>query len=412
MTLNPFKTYSGLPKSIYTLFFAQIINRFGDFVLPFLTLYLSKKLGYSLQASGLIVMVATLLLIPGSLVGGKLADHIGRKKTYLVAQSLAAVFLLPCAFLNNPEMIIAFLLLSTFFRGIVRPPMNAIVADILPPDERKLGFSLLYLGINIGVSSGPIVAGFLFNNYLPLLFIGDALTSIIAVILVFKNVPETNPINNTEANDCKEEKIESGNIIDVLLRRPQIIMFLLITIIYSFIYTQNKFSLPIMLESVFLGEGAKTYGFLMAINAVTVIVSTVFITTLTKKNKPLTNMIIAALLYSVGFGMIGYINTFFLFVISTVIWTIGEILVVTNSGVYIANNSPENFRARFSSISALSWALGGALGTSLSGKYMDAYGVGSIWPLIGVLSIVSAMLMWMLIYFTKRKKAFKAISKD
>lgn len=413
MTLNPFKTYRGLPKSIYTLFFAQIINRFGDFVLPFLTLYLTKKFGYSLQSTGMIVMIATLLIIPGSLAGGKFADHIGRKKTYLIAQTLVAVFLLPCAFIDNPVIIIGCLFLSTFFNGAVRPPMHAIVADLLPPEERKLGFSLLYLGINIGVAAGPIVAGFLFNNYLSLLFIGDALTSIIAVVLVFKNVHETNPMNKEEVNERKEEKMESGNVFNAFLKRPQIVMFLFICIIYSFVYNQHRFSLQITLDNVFVNQGAKMFGFLMAINAITVIASTVFITTFTKKNKPLTNMIIASLLYTVGFGMIGYINTFSLFIVSTVLWTIGEILVVTNSGVYIANNSPENFRARFSSISSLSWAIGGALGTSVAGKYMDVYGVRSIWPLTGILAVISGALMAILVFVSaRRRSASECVSTD
>lgn len=405
MTLNPFKTYRGLPKSIYVLFFAQIINRFGDFVLPFLTLYLTKKLGYSIQTTGILVTIGTLLIIPGSLAGGKFADHVGRKKTYLIAQTLVAVFILPCAFLDNPVLIISFLFLSTFFNGAVRPPMNAIVADLLPPEERKLGFSLLYLGINIGVASGPIVAGFLFNNYLPLLFIGDAVTSIIAVTLVYINVHETNPDSNAKNIDRKEEKKESGTLLSAITKRPQIIMFLFVCIIYSFVYTQHRFSLQLMLDSTFVNQGAKTFGYLMSINAFTCVSMTVFITSFTKKNKPLTNMAIAALLYAVGFGMIGYIKTFPLFIISTVLWTIGEILVVTNSGVYIANNSPENFRARFSSISGLSWAIGGALGTSLVGKYIDVNGIRSVWPLTGILAIVSGLLMMVLAFITAKKES-------
>ncbi|MDF2548904.1 MAG: dipeptide/tripeptide permease [Anaerosolibacter sp.] len=394
--MNSFKAYRGLPKSIYILFFVQVINRFGDFVLPFLTLFLTKKLGYSFETAGIIAMITSLLAIPGSLTGGKLADQIGRRKTYLIAQTLAGICLIPCAFVQKPQLIVILLFLSTFCNAAVRPAISAIVADILPPAERQLGYSLIYLGINLGVSLGPIVAGFLFNNYLALLFIGDALTSFIAVGLVFMNIKETNPAHQAEVHNISSESEESGNIFTVLWRRPQILAFLVIDIAYTFAYTQHRFSLPLMLEDVFQNKGAEAFGYLMSINAFTVIVMTVFLISITKRFKPLVNIIIAGVLYAIGFGMIGMIHSFQLFAVSTILWTIGEILVVTNHGVYMANNSPKNFRGRFNSIGALSWASGSALGTSLMGRYMGIAGIRAVWPLTAGVAGIAAISMLML----------------
>lgn len=398
--MNSFKAYRGLPKSIYILFFVQVINRFGDFVLPFLTLFLTKKLGYSFETAGIIAMITSLLAMPGSLTGGKLADQIGRRKTYLIAQTLAGICLIPCAFVQKPELIVILLFLSTFCNAAVRPAISAIVADILPPAERQLGYSLIYLGINLGVSLGPIVAGFLFNNYLALLFIGDALTSFIAVGLVFMNIKETNPVHQAEVHNISLESEESGNILTVLWRRPQILAFLVIDIAYTFVYTQHRFSLPLMLEDVFQNKGAEAFGYLMSINAFTVIVMTVFLISITKRFKPLVNIIIAGVLYAIGFGMIGRIHSFQLFAVSTILWTIGEILVVTNHGVYMANNSPKNFRGRFNSIGALSWASGSALGTSLMGRYMGIAGIRAVWPLTAGVAGIAAISMLMLHVYT------------
>ncbi len=391
--MNPFTTYRGLPKSIYILFCAQVINRFGDFVLPFLTLYLTKKLGYSFETAGIVAMISSLVSIPGSLLGGKFADQIGRKKTYLIAQTLAGVFLIPCAFVDQPQIIVILLMLSTFCNGAVRPAISAIVADLLPPEERQLGFSLLYLGINLGVSLGPIVAGFLFNNHLSLLFIGDAITSFIAVTLVFIYIKETNPVHQEEVHNISEEREEAGSIMTVLWKRPQILAFLVIDIAYTFVYTQHRFSLPLMLEDVFSNKGAEAFGYLMSINALTVLVMTVFIISITKRFKPLVNIIIAGVLYAIGFGMVGMISSFALFSVSTILWTVGEILVVTNHGVYMANSSPKNFRGRFNSIGVLSWASGSALGTSLMGKYIGTMGIRAVWPLTAAIAGTATVLM-------------------
>lgn len=404
LKLSIIDTYRGLPRNMYILFGATIINRFGDFVMPFLTMYLTTKIGLSFEIAGIIVTITSLTGIPSSILGGKFADQIGRKKTYLIAQGGAALSLLPCAFLSNPVPIVIFLLISTFFHGAVRPPINAIVTDILPPHQRQQGFSLQYLGINVGVALGPIVAGFLFNNLLPMLFIGDALTSFIALYLIWKNVKEVKPEDLSDITYTEEEKEEKGNVLDALLKRPQIAIFLIVYILYSFVYTQHRFSLPLTVDDVFGSTGASKFGILMSINAFTVLFCTVAVTAFTKHFKPLINISIAGLTYAVGFGMIGLIHSYEMFILSTIIWTIGEILVVTNFGVYLANHSPSNFRARFNAIGSLSWSIGAALGTSVAGKFVQEFSLNSLWFLTFVLSLIGTVGMLLILVFHGKGK--------
>lgn len=388
---------------MYILFGATVINRFGDFVMPFLTLYLTTKIGLSFEVAGIIVTISSIIGIPSSFLGGKFADELGRKTTYLIVQGASAIFLLPCAFLKNPIPIVICLLISTFFTGAVRPPLNAIITDILPPHQRQQGFSLQYLGINVGVALGPIIAGFLFNNLLPMLFIGDALTSFIAVYLIWKNVKEIKPENLKHTAYTENEKEEKGNTINALIKRPQIIIFLLVYIFYSFVYNQFRFSLPLTTDAVFGGTGASKFGFLMSINAFTVLFCTITVTSITKHLKPLVNITIAGLTYAVGFGMLGIVHSYLMFMLSTFIWTIGEILVVTNFGVYLADNSPSNFRARFNAIGSFSWSIGAALGTSIAGKFIQEIGLNYIWLLTFVLSLIGAAGMLGILIFGERK---------
>lgn len=391
-----FNAYRGLPKSIYVIFFAQVINRFGDFVLPFLSLFLVKKLGLSYQEAGIAVMINSLSTVPGSFAGGKIADHLGRKKTYAAFQLSAAACLFICAFTNKPQLVIILVCLSSFFNGGVRPIISAIITDVLPAEKRKMGFSLSYLGINLGVSMGLLVAGFLFNHYIPLIFIGDAFTSLIAVLLVMVNIKESLPDNSGDKDISGDERAEEGNVFLVLWRRPKIMVFLLINIILNLVYVQHTFSLPMMLDHVFGSSGAGNFGILMSFNAVTVITMTMLLTQATRKWKALSSIASAGFLYAVGFGMITFIDSMPMYVVSTFIWTCGEIMLVTNFGVYIANNTPQNYRARFNAVTSLSWAIGAALGTSLIGRYMDHFSVESVWPLLFFLSLLGGTGMYLL----------------
>jgi len=394
--------YRGLPKEMYVICFAKLINRLGDFVVPFLALYLTQKIGMTTVASGIIVTLASVIAIPASIIGGKVSDMFGRKKIYTYGQSIAAAALIPCAITKNIAITVVCLLVSTFFNGFIRPAFSSMVTDILSKEQRQAGFSLQYLATNLGVSIGPILAGILFNNFLPMLFLGDAITSFIAVFFIWKNIKETYEKNIDVKVENKAERAERGNTLQMLWKRPYLCMFFILNVVYSFIYAQHKFSLPITLNAEFNNEGAKYFGYLMSINAVTVLVLSVFISVITRRNHQLTNMVFSGILYALGFGMIGYITGFSLFIVSTILWTGGEILSALSSGVYLANNSPSNYRARLNAIMGIGTFIGVALSTSISGFYIQIQGYKTIWSIIFFISLIAAMLMFCLRIISKK----------
>ncbi len=376
-----FQTYRGLNQSIYIIFIAQIINSTGAFVYPFLTLFLTNKLGYSAARAGTYVMIASIASVPGMFLGAKLADSFGRKKIYLISASLAALMLIPPAFLGTSKIIIYFLIMFNVFIGAVNPAFTAMVSDLTRGEERKKAFSLLYLGWNVGYAIGPMIAGFLFNHYLPLIFLGDALTTLIALVLIAVRVPETKDIvENTNDEELPElERAESGSIFRVLLKRPAIIFFSLLMVFYRLVYAQSTFALPLQMNEIFGSHGPAYYGMNASFNALVVVVFTVFVTGLTVKNRPLINITLAGTLFAVGFGMVYYINALPLFFLATFIWTIGEILEATNVNVYIAAHAPVSHRARFNTIFMFLSGAGFAFAPKLAGIFIEFYPLRMIW---------------------------------
>lgn len=401
-----FKNYLGLPKSIYIIFLARIINSMGAFVYPFLTYFLVDNLGIGEHMAGKYLLLASTASAPGSLVGGKLADHFGRKKILLIFQGLAALSLIPCAFLGNSMVIPWLLILSSFFGGAAHPASGAMVTDLTNPDNRKEAFSLLYLGTNLGIAVGPLIAGFLYNNYIEWIFLGDAATTFISLILVMIYIRETIP-SHEEVEESFEttsdEKAEKGNLILVLLKRPALLAFAAVSTVYSFVYAQHSFSLPLQVRAIFDNNGTKVFGSVMTVNALSVILLTMIITKVTKKIKPIQNIAIAGIFYAIGFGMLYYIENFYLILLSTIIWTIGEILTVTNTSVYIANHTPMSHRGRFNAVLPIISGFGYAVGPVIMGRYIEVNSVKMVWPVLFVLSLGAACLMYLLSLVEKTK---------
>lgn len=394
-----FKMYRGLPRSLYVLFFARIINSLGMFVYPFLTMFLTQRLGFSEAKAGVFIALSGLMVVPGSLLGGKLADKIGRKKIYVIAQFIAAGLFIPCGFLGNSIVIPYLIIIVDFFNGLIHPTQAAMATDLSNPENRQAAFSLLYLGHNVGFAVGPIIAGFLFANFTFLIFLGDAFTTIISVILVMILVPETMPDQDsieTRLDDDSGEKAEQGGLLKALLTRPYLILFMLFLMIMNFVYAQMMFSLPLFNVELFGDRGPVVFGSIMTENAVIVIVLTAAIIALTKKIGPMLNTAVAGLLYALGFGMLFFVDKVLFLYLSTFIWTVGEIVAVTNSEVYIANHTPISHRGRFNSIRPLIMEAGWALSPPLMGLFIGATSIRMVWVLSFGLCMFSSVCMLIL----------------
>lgn len=388
------KMYRDLPKSIYILFGARIINSLGAFVYPFLTFFLTEKMGYTRELVGAFMMASAIVRIPGAMIGGKICDHFGRKKVLISFQTMAALSLIPCGFLGNSILIPYLIMISNFCNSAARPINTSIAADLTNPENRQEGFSLLYLGGNMGVAIGPLIAGFLFDNYIKWIFLGDAITTLISTMVVAFFVKETmNKEEDVDKNINVNEQAEKGSLLQVLLKRPYLIMFSSASIIYSFIYSQHSFVIPIQARELFNDYGTEVFGFVMTANALTVVFLTSVVIKLTKNFRPIFNISMAGLFYAFGFGMLYFTKSFSVLMISTVVWTIGEIIQTTNTGVYIANNTPVSHRGRMNALLPIISGMGFSIGPWLMGKYINNKQAIEAWPLIFVLGIIGSIAM-------------------
>ena len=392
-----FNDYRNFPKSIYFLFLSRIINSMGAFVGPLITLLLTDKIGLSTGEAGFYVTLSIALFVPASMIGGYLSDRFNRKITLCLLTFMQALCYLICGLIELSMTVPLLLLAASFFSSAAQSSSSAMTADLSNRNNRQCAFSLLYLGNNIGFSVGPLIAGFLYKNYLPLLFIGDALTTIVSVIVIFLNVPDTKPVYdiNEEVSLEDFERAEVGSAIAALFRRPQIIVFGIISMFLSFSYSQVHFSLPLYSNAVFgIDRGARIFGVLMSTNGIVVVLMTIFIIGNTKKFDASFNVALSAVFWAVGLGMLYFVSTFSMMILSTIIWTIGEILNVTNIGVYIANNSPKSHRARFNSLYGIISGAGQAMGPIIIGKYLINNPIKNVWVITFFIALGSGAIMY------------------
>lgn len=401
---NIFNPYKGLPKEIYILFISRIVSSMGAFVNPLMTLILTKKIGISAQETGVLITILALAQKPAIILGGKLADAIGRRKTIITAQALGVITLFLCGILKPSIFLVYLLMTSSIIFSISRPASEAINADITTLENRQASYSLLYMGFNLGFIIGPSLGGLLFENHLPLLFIGDSLTTLISLILFIIFIKERDSsLDSVDLEVCADnEKAESGSVFSVLKKRPIILYFSLIMLTYEFVYSQWGFAVPIELDTLFSSSGARLFGILSSLNGAIVIILTPILTSLTKNYKQTFTISIGGFLYAISFAMFGFIKSQEFFYLTTFLMTVGEVIISIHIGSYIASHTPSSHRGRVSSIVPLISGMGNALGPIIMGVLLRSVGNLYSWIFVSLVVLIGAIFMYFLAYVEKR----------
>jgi MFS family permease len=403
---NMFNPYRGLSKEIYILAIGRVINAAGTFVFPLLTLILTQKVHMSSADAGILLSASGIVFMLSGIIGGKLSDHIGRKKIIIIFNTLGASGYIAAAVMGMSMTTVMVILFSGFVMGIADPASGALVADITTPKNRDSAYSLFYMAMNLGFAISPLIGGLLFNNYLEILFVADAVTAFIAMILILKFIPETINKNDEElGEDRKLEARVKGSIFKVLLERPILIFYAVVLLGYNFVYSQWGFMYPIHAELVAPGDGAKLYGTLMSFNAIIVITLTPLLTKLLSSKKSLRRIVYGGFLYTIGFGLPGFLDRIPFLFVSVFILTVGEIVVTTSTMPFIANHTPASHRGRMNAVLPLIMGFGYMIGPLITGNVSNTIGINGTWRIVGLIMITFTALAYLLEKYDMRTSA-------
>lgn len=389
--------YKGLPKEIYILFIARIVNSLGAFVNPLLTMILTTKLGMAEDEAGILITVLLATQMPVMLLGGKLADKFGRRRLLIVFQFLGAAAYMVCGFLPMSSMTIYCMMAASYFYALTFPALDAVTMDLTNADQRKEAYALLYMGFNLGFVFGPMIGGMLLENHLPILFIGDALTTIVSTVLFMVFIRETLPQKGEKDEPILEKYVEES-VLRILWKRKIIIVFALIMMVLQFTYSQWTFALPLQLKELFGKETSSSiYGFLASFNGLLVIVLTPIVTPFVRRTRALTGTLAGGLMYAAAFAMLIIVRELPLFYMSMFIFTLGEVIMTIDAGVFVAGMLPSSHRGRIDSIVNSIMTTGRVVSPMVIGWVIAASNLSWAWVVISGTAIFGCAALLALI---------------
>lgn len=385
--LNYLESFKGLSREIWWLALITLINRSGAMVIPFLSLYLTKDLMFSLESVGIIMSFFGLGSFVGTWIGGKLTDIFGYYRVMLVSLLLTGLFFIFIQFLSSFWLVCSGIFVLMTLADSFRPAAFVAMSAYSKTENKTRSVTLIRLAINLGFSAGPAIGGLIiallgYNG----LFWVDGITCVAAGILLLILL---NPKKAKESDAVINDSPKS-----VYTDIPYWIFFAAM-VLCSFIFVQYFSTIPIYYNEIHdLSESQ--IGLLLAMNGFMIFVFEMPLIRYMelRSQSRIYNMAFGFFLVMASFLILNLSGWVGVLVIGMMMMTLGEMIIFPFSNAWALERAKRGKQGEYMALYSISFSIAhvfahnsGMLSISKFGYEISWYGATGI-GLIGILLLL------------------------
>lgn len=379
---------SQFSRDVWVLSFGWFVGAMGfAAAIPFIAIYFHDGLNMSMTEIGLFFGAMALVRSVFQALGGELSDRMSRKTMLVWAQIFRAVSFLflgiAIEFSWGFWPIAVFMTTGSIFGAVYHPALQALVADLLPPDKRLDGYALTRSAGNLGWAAGPAIGGFLAHgSYAMLFYIAAAIMFISGLIFNFVFVGPKQSLRQGAFRFADLVAVRK----DTNLAIHCILCFLLYLVVAQLIAPFSVYAV----EMVGLSE--LKLGYLYGVNGLFVALVQVVVTRMLAGYKFTTQLALGSLIYFVGYGLIGLSGNYSFLLIMMLIVSTGEVIMSPPSITLTSKLAPEGQMGRYMGVYGFFMTAGWSLGPLYGGWFLDQFRTqpSVAWVLIASLALVAA----------------------
>jgi MFS family permease len=385
---------------------ARAVNQLGAFSLAFLTVLMSRDLGASLGTAGTVAAMFGLATIPSRLLGGHLADRLGRRRTIVGGLAGCAAAQLGIAAAPDAAVAAGCAVLLGFAFELYEPPSQAMIAEATAPDERAPAYALLTTALAVGNMGAGLIAAAVGRSSLRWLFVVDAASCLGCALIVNLGLPADRRVSPLAAGGSGH-----GDAADRLARGaspwrdPALLAMTAAGTVFAIVYMVMLVGLP--LSAAAEGVNPASTGLVMATGTLTLVLARPLLRT-----RPLASLsdpaAAAAGFIALGTGMAGYAVAHSLAALfaPTVAWAIGNLLLTGRAFAVVTALAPPGATARYLAVYGLSWGIATVAAPVLATRMISSLGAAALWTACSALCLAMAAFQpWLLRTITGRRRA-------
>ncbi|GAA3045945.1 MDR family MFS transporter [Actinokineospora globicatena] len=378
------QTLRQISRPVWLLLVGMLVNRLGNFLQIFLVLYLTQK-GFSETEAGVALGAYGIGSVVGVLLGGTIADRFGYRWTIVVSMAGAGALTAVLVHLSAFWLVLVVAAATGLLAQAYRPASSAMLVELTPEKQHVMVFAVYRLAFNLGTTAGPLLGALLIAYSYDLMFYVDAVTSVVFALFALRL-----PHAVASAKDEGEEGQRKSYL--AVLSDRGFTLFMLALFLNAVVYIQHIAVLPLQITAD--GHGPGVYAALLSLNAIVVIALelpfTKFVQRLPAK------VAVALGVGLVGVGMNLYIAgpAIAMFVVATLVWTLGEIIGTPTASAYPGQVAPPGLRGRYIAAAAFPMQIGYAIGPALGVALWTVWPSGVWWgsSIITVVAVLAAVV--------------------
>ncbi len=375
---------------VWFLLVGTFFSRAALFItLPFISIYMTTKLGVSPSLTGIIVGLGPLCGIFAAFGMGYLSDNWGRKDILKFSLFIWAFAFLGFSISNTVWQFTIFNMIYGMSRASFENVATALISDLTVTELRKRVFHLRYFAINLGACIAPPIGAWLFVQQPKASFLITGGVYFLYAILFSYFLYLHHP---TKKQDVLQKKsISFAAVLNVLRKDQPLMLFLFGNILMLIGFAQIDTNLPQFLQNLHGNYGIKIFSYLTLTNAITIVLLQFPINDMVKRMNIIHVITFGFLFYGIGEMAFGFFSMQkWMLMVCMFVFTIGEILVFSNTYILIDQIGTAHLKGSYFGITEIC-NIGFVVGPFLGGLFLEKTSGSVMFVVMGGLSVLSIL---------------------
>lgn len=347
---------------VWIILCGTIFARTASFMtIPFIALYLHNELHASPYIIGLTIGIAPLFSTFGGLIGGYLTDRFERKHVIITTIFIWSLVFIGFAFAPSASLFIGLNALNGLCRSFFEPGTQALMIDYTEDEKKRRLFTVRYTAINIAAVIGPLLGVWiatLTTASTPFIITG-MMYAVYGVFLFFV----LNRYSSKQHKLSSKQRIQ--DIFIATAKNKTLLMLIVGAILISVGYSQFSSTLPQLID-LKLENAVQIFSYCIAANSITVLIFQYPLTAMIEKTSLYRSIAIGISIFAIGLMLFNFSTSVWMFIVSMVVFSIGEIFTFPLMSASIERIAPENQKATYLGAAQLN-NIGGFIGPIFGG---------------------------------------------
>lgn len=382
-------SFSGLSKPAWMLALVMLLNRTGAMVIPFLSIYVTKQLGFSKVDAGIVLSTFGVGSVIGSLVGGWLSDRIGSFRVQSLSLFLSAPIFALIPQFTSVFGVASIIFLLSIITETFRPANSASLALYAKPENLTRAFSLNRMAINLGFSFGPALGGILATLSYSFLFYGNAAGVFVTGIVFYAYFRYKKPRQQTVKSETTSETTVEKSISPY--KDKLFLLFSFFCVLYSIVFSQLISVFPMYYEEVSRMTQPEI-GLILGYSGLFIVITEmVIVHAVERKFTVFNNIIFGTLLGGMTYFVLLFTAETWMLYVSMTLLCLSEILVLPFISTVAAQRASSKHKGAYMGINALSFSIA-LIVTPVGATFVvQHWNYNTLWILNSCLAVIASL---------------------